>query len=92
MQQYDDLDNDNVADDGEWNGTLTISGDLTKIDTGYTFNSDGYQDFNIRLKADLDTNCDGDGWEDQDVHRDPEEVRQQALRMGANIIQYAFGQ
>lgn len=32
----------------------------------------------------------GDGWEDQDVHKDPEEVRQKALKMGANIIQYAF--
>ncbi len=32
----------------------------------------------------------GDGWEDQDVHNDPEEVRTAALRMGANIIQYAF--
>jgi len=37
--------------------------------------------------------CDlGDGWEDQDVHNDPPEVRRQALQMGANIIQYAFGQ
>jgi len=37
--------------------------------------------------------CDlGDGWEDQDVHKDPEEIRQQALRMGANIVQYAFQQ
>ena len=34
----------------------------------------------------------GDGWEDRDVHKDPEAVRQQALRMGANIIQYAFEQ
>ncbi len=35
--------------------------------------------------------CDlGDGWEDQDVHNDPPETRMQALRMGANIIQYAF--
>lgn len=33
----------------------------------------------------------GDGWEDQDVHRDPEAKRQAALQMGANIIQYAFG-
>lgn len=32
----------------------------------------------------------GDGWEDPSVHNDPEEVRQKALRMGANIIQYAF--
>lgn len=35
--------------------------------------------------------CDlGDGWEDQDVHKDPEEVRQKALQMGANLIQYVF--
>lgn len=34
----------------------------------------------------------GDGWEDQDVHKDPEELRQKALRMGANLIQYAFHQ
>ncbi|KOY88102.1 hypothetical protein AD998_07270 [bacterium 336/3] len=35
--------------------------------------------------------CDlGNGWEDQSVHNDPEEVRQQALRMGANILFYAF--
>ncbi len=37
--------------------------------------------------------CDlGDGWEDQDVHKDAEEVRQQALKMGANIIKYNFEQ
>jgi len=35
--------------------------------------------------------CDlGDGWEDPQVHKDPEEVRLQALRMGANLVQYAF--
>jgi hypothetical protein len=34
----------------------------------------------------------GDGWEDEDVHNDPQEVRLLALRMGANIIQYAFQQ
>jgi hypothetical protein len=32
----------------------------------------------------------GDGWEDQAVHNDPEDKRQEALKMGANIIQYAF--
>lgn len=32
----------------------------------------------------------GDGWEDQRVHNDPENVRLQALRMGANIIKYSF--
>ncbi|MEP7266164.1 MAG: DUF4159 domain-containing protein [Saprospiraceae bacterium] len=35
--------------------------------------------------------CDlGDGWEDQDVHKDPEENRTKALRMGANLVQYVF--
>jgi hypothetical protein len=32
----------------------------------------------------------GDGWEDPAVHNDPDDVRLNALRMGANIIQYAF--
>ncbi len=32
----------------------------------------------------------GNGWEDQAVYNDPEEKRQQALKMGANIIQFAF--
>ena len=37
--------------------------------------------------------CDlGDGWEDKDVHNDPEELRQKALEMGANIISFVFGQ
>lgn len=37
------------------------------------------------LESDL-----GDGWEDPSVHNDPEEVRQKALKMGANIVQYVF--
>ncbi|MDP2176785.1 MAG: DUF4159 domain-containing protein [Bacteroidota bacterium] len=32
----------------------------------------------------------GNGWEDASVHNDPEEKRQLAFKMGANIIQYAF--
>ena len=32
----------------------------------------------------------GDGWEDVNVHNDPETVRLKALKMGANIIKYAF--
>jgi Domain of unknown function (DUF4159) len=35
--------------------------------------------------------CDlGNGWEDKRIHNDPEEKRQQALRMGANILSYCF--
>ncbi len=32
----------------------------------------------------------GDGWEDQEVHNDPADVREKALKMGANIINYVF--
>ncbi len=35
--------------------------------------------------------CDlGDGWEDKEVHNDPDSVREKALKMGANIINYVF--
>lgn len=34
----------------------------------------------------------GDGWEDADVHNDSPELREKALKMGANIIQYVFNQ
>ncbi len=35
--------------------------------------------------------CDlGDGWEDPEVHHDPEPIRRQALEMGSNIISYVF--
>jgi hypothetical protein len=31
-----------------------------------------------------------DGWEDGIIHNNPREVREKALRMGSNIIEYAF--
>ncbi len=34
----------------------------------------------------------GNGWEDPRIHNDPEEKRQQALKMGANLISYSFTQ
>jgi len=35
--------------------------------------------------------CDlGDGWEDFEVHKDPQEIRTAALQMGANLVEYAF--
>jgi hypothetical protein len=32
----------------------------------------------------------GDGWENPEVHNDPQEVRTKALQMGANMIKYVF--
>ena len=38
-----------------------------------------------------DYECDlGDGWEDEEVHNDSEEIRAKALKMGANIVSYAL--
>lgn len=37
--------------------------------------------------------CDlGDGWESASVHGDPESVRLEALKMGANIVSFVFNQ
>jgi len=37
--------------------------------------------------------CDlGNGWEDQVIYNDPEAIREKALKMGANILSYAFSQ
>jgi len=33
----------------------------------------------------------GDGWEDAEVHKDPAEIREAALRMGVNLFAYAVG-
>lgn len=44
-----------------------------------------------RIVCFYDFECDlGDGWEDSEVHHDTEEKHQQALKMGANLIMYAF--
>jgi hypothetical protein len=34
----------------------------------------------------------GDGWENEDVHDDPPETREQAFRMGVNLFLYVLGQ
>lgn len=39
----------------------------------------------LTLESDL-----GDGWEDSEVHNDPEEIRKKALQMGSNIVSYVF--
>ncbi|MEM9986459.1 MAG: DUF4159 domain-containing protein, partial [Bacteroidota bacterium] len=47
--------------------------------------------FENRVLCFYTSECDlGDGWEDQVVHNDPEELRQQALKMGTNIVMWAI--
>lgn len=44
-----------------------------------------------RLVCFYDYECDlGDGWESYDIHKDSAEARERALKMGANILSYAF--
>ena len=46
---------------------------------------------NGRLVVFYSFECDlGNGWEDQRIHNDPADKREQALRMGANILSYCF--
>jgi hypothetical protein len=45
-----------------------------------------------RLVVYYDYQCDlGDGWEDYEVHHDPPEKHEAALRMGVNLFAYAVG-
>ncbi len=47
--------------------------------------------YNNRLVVFYTYECDlGDGWEDPDVHNDPPEKREAALKMGINIVVYAL--
>jgi hypothetical protein len=34
----------------------------------------------------------GDGWEDEAVHEDSSQIREEAIRMGVNLFMYALGQ
>lgn len=44
-----------------------------------------------RLVCFYDFECDlGDGWENREIHNDSDEARTNALKMGANILSYAF--
>lgn len=51
----------------------------------------GIEDNNGRLMILFTYESDlGNGWEDPSVHGDPEEIRLEALKMGANILKYAL--
>ena len=68
----------------------TISGWLAKIHKHDDKPARGYGlIWQGRLVCFYSYECDlGDGWEDKEVHKDPEEVRAKAFKMGANLLQY----
>jgi len=44
-----------------------------------------------RLICFYDAECDlGDGWESAEIHKDSQDAREKALKMGANLISYVF--
>lgn len=44
-----------------------------------------------RLICFYDVECDlGDGWESPEIHKDSQEAHERALKMGANILSFAF--
>jgi hypothetical protein len=71
-----------------------FSNGLPKIHEHDDKNSQGFGlIYEGRLVCFYDYECDlGDGWEDPDVHNDTDVKRQNALKMGANIVQFVFEQ
>ena len=72
--------------------TFTFKNGLPKIHEHDKKASQGFGIFfEGRLVCYYDYESDlSDGWEDASIHNNPEEVRLKALKMGANIIEYAF--
>lgn len=56
-----------------------------KPSRGYAIILDGRVVLYFLVESDI-----GDGWEDAQVHNDPPEKREQALKMGLNILAYAM--
>jgi hypothetical protein len=69
-----------------------FSGGLPKIHEHDGKPAQGYGLFhNGKLVVFYTYECDlGNGWEDEEVHKDPKETRLKALQMGANMLQYVF--
>jgi len=75
-----------------FNQTFTFKKGLPKIHEHDKKDPQGFGlFFKGRLVCFYDYESDlSDGWEDAEVHNNPEEKRIKALQMGSNIIEYAF--
>lgn len=67
------------------NGVPKIHEHDNKAPQGFGLFYKGRLVFFYDYEADL-----SDGWEDEEIHNDSFEIREKALKMGANIIEYAF--
>lgn len=75
-----------------YNQTFSFSNGLPKIHEHDKKPPQGFGLFyKNRLVVFYDYESDlSDGWEDAEIHNNSKETRQKALKMGANIIEYAF--
>ena len=67
------------------NGPPKIHEHDNKPPRGYSIILNGRAVVYFLVESDI-----GDGWEDAQVHNDPEEKRLEALRMGVNVLTYAL--
>jgi hypothetical protein len=75
-----------------YNQTFKFPEGLPKIHEHDKKNAQGFGLFyegRLLIFYDYETDL-SDGWEDEIIHNDPKEVREKALKMGSNIIEYAF--
>jgi len=75
-----------------YNSHFDFSKGLPKIHEHDKQNPQGFGMYvNGRLSIFYTYECNlGDGWADKNVHNDPDEVRENALKMGTNIIVYVL--
>jgi hypothetical protein len=75
-----------------YNQTYKFPNGIPKIHQHNKEPAQGYGLFyNGRMIVFYDHETDlSDGWEDEIIHNNPKKVREEALKMGANIIEYAF--
>lgn len=75
-----------------YNQTFRFSNGMPKIHEHDKKQAQGFglfYDGRLVVFYDYETDL-SDGWEDEVIHNNPKEVREKALKMGANIIEYAF--
>ncbi|WP_088323192.1 DUF4159 domain-containing protein [Polaribacter tangerinus] len=75
-----------------YNQTYKFPNGIPKIHEHNKKNAQGFGIFyEGRLVVFYDYETDlSDGWEDEIIHNNPKNIREKALKMGANIIEYAF--
>ena len=88
FNQIEQIDNSYLA----YHQTKEIHEKLNDFSDNIVYLNEMYPNTIDKLNEDVyDYECDlGDGWESYEVHKDSPDAHLKALKMGANLIQYAF--